>query len=263
MPQLNLERFDEFLATIPDLLPEDAVDGADAYQFAQRLGISEQELQTLGVCDVTGQHSALNRAMLRKRCDSSQTDAELKGAILSIFAWGGMSHGHPLRIWQSEKAMPTLIEIIRSMRATGESLDPVAAFKMFRVARREGKLPYLGVSFYTKVLYFFFPGSPKVEAPILDQFSAKSINALFDDPPVPLWGAMPAAPANPDTAAAMYARYLECVDILRSGLKSRTGEQFSRSHVEWLLFRPGPGSWRTTSQNYPATNGTNKGEKRC
>jgi len=263
MPHVLPKRFDEFMATVPVPMPEDSVDGKDPYKFAQNLGIHERDLQKLRLCDVAGQHGELNRTMLRQRCTSANTDIEIKGAILSIFAWGGMVHGHPLRIWQSEATMPALIKIIKDMRNKGTDLDPVAAFMMFKEARIEGTLQYLGVSFFTKILFFFFPGSPAVEAPILDQFTAKSINALFDAPPVPLWGDMPADPANPKRACAIYARYLECLDILCIELQKRTRQAFSRSQVEWLLFRPGADSWREIVKKNNYCNTNFKGGKSC
>ena len=263
MPHLTPGLIGKFIETIPFSFSEDIVDGADPYKFGQKLGLSEQELRSLGLCDANGQLGALSRSMLRQRCDSARTDLELKGAILSIFAWGGMGHGHPVRIWKSPTVMPTLIKIIRDMRTKGKDLDPVAAFRLFREARLKGDLKYIGVSFYTKILFFFFPGSPEVEASILDQFSAKSINALFDNQAVPMWGDMPAEPADPAKASAMYARYLKCLDILRSTVQERTHRSLTSSQIEWLLFRPDPDSWRASVAIANGSNKTRKGEKRC
>jgi len=263
MPQVSIKRFEEFMATIPVPLPEDTRDGEDPYEFARKLGIHERDLQKLGLCNASGQHEELNRTMLKQRCTSANTDNEIKGAILSVFAWGGMVHGHPLRIWRSETTMPALIKIIKDTRNKGTELDPVAAFMLFIKARNENLLRYLGVSFFTKILFFFYPGSPSVEAPILDQFSAKGINALFDVPPVPLWGNMPAQPANPERACGIYAGYLACLDILRGELKKLKHQSFSRSQVEWLLFRPEAGSWREFVKNNNYSNTTLKGGKSC
>jgi hypothetical protein len=138
-------------------------------------------------------------------------------------------------------------------------LDPVAAFMLFNTARNDGLLPYLGVSFYTKVLFFFFPGSPAVEAPILDQFCAKSINALFTPPVVRMWGNMPAVPTDSGKAAVMYRQYLECLDVLRTKIKARIGMSFSRSQVEWLLFRKEEGSWREVVTAAASANKVNNG----
>jgi len=236
------ELFTLFLTTVPEPLPPDIPEGIDPVVFARRLGLSEDELRACGLVGIDIPIGKLTRDALRIRCDKAVSKDEIIGALLSIFAWGGMSHGHPSRIWHSPSTMSNLVGIINELRRLGKHISPLDGFRLFAEARSHGLLPFLGLSFYTKILFFFFPDHLGNEAPILDRFVARSIDTLFDNCPIPLWGGVPAESDQPAIVTMMYDRYLSCLDELRNQMQIRTERIWSRSQIEWLLFRPGP--WR-------------------
>jgi len=235
----------------PIPLEDGKAEPGDPYLFAKNLGIDEQTLRAYKLCDKAGRHGPLTRDELRLRCDSAESDDEIRGAILSVLAWGGMSHGNPDKFWNQTNGAKPLISVIREMRCGGKKLDPVDAFMLFHKAWAAGELPYLRISFYTKILFFFFPGSPGTEAPILDQFVAKSLDVLFDpEPGNPSFTGpddFPRQSQNAQSARVGYRRYLDCLDMLRQRPELRAKAELTRSQIERLLFRPG--AWR----NYVAS----------
>lgn len=243
MCQLNPQRFRRFLAL--NNLPEEDNnrDGNDPAVFmSHALGLDDATLRRYKMRGGSTRPGPLTREELRQRCDVARSDDALRGAILSILAWGGMKPQNLRGFWRSGIGFETLIELIRKMRVAKLPLDPVEAFSWFKAERQAGHLPFMRISFYTKILFFFFPGHPTSEAPILDQFVAKSINALFDGNPIPMDGDFPSDTLGKASACNAYRRYLKCLDILRERLAQHYRRSFSRGEVEYCIFRPGP--WR-------------------
>jgi hypothetical protein len=230
----------------PVLIDNGGPQPGDPYVFASNLGLDEQTLRAYKLCDAAGVHGPIARDELLRRCKAAESDNEIRGAILSVLAWGGMSHGNPQKFWTGTNKAESVICIIREMRCEDKNLDPVKAFSLFNTARVHGKLKYMGISFYTKILFFFFYGPPGTEAPILDQFVAKSLDLLFRNGSSrnAFTGSdgFPKEYASEESSGSMYRRYLECLDALRQEMELRTQIALSRSQVEWLLFRPG--AWR-------------------
>jgi hypothetical protein len=243
MCTLSSKEFKKFLELNPVLLGDGSPEPCDAYQFAKKLGLDDQTIQAYKLSNAIG---PINRSELRQRCDLVKSDDEILGAILSILAWGGMSHGNPGKFWSKTNCAEPLIRIIHEMRCTDQNIDPVDAFMLFHKAWSKNDLPYMGISFYTKILFFFFPGSSEIEAPIIDQFVAKSLDVLFctDSKHPNFLGSdgYPKQYQNSQHARSSYQRYLSCLDTLRQQPELCTQTKFSRSHIEWLLFRRG--FWR-------------------
>jgi hypothetical protein len=95
----------------------------------------------------------------------------------------------------------------------------------------------LGISFYTKLLFFFRAESNSY---ILDQWTAKSAHLLFEPPPV---GLSTFGLPDPDTSPESYESF--CADLERLGSPwGWTGED-----VERAIFDRRGGCWRSQVQS--------------
>jgi len=214
--------------------------GMSPYEFSKKLGISDKDLKKYGLYDGGATTKFLSRNELKILCESAKTDSEITGAILSVLAWGGMSHGNPKRFWNSPDGLNAVVTIIRKMKTYAGQLDPIVAFSWFAKARSEGKLKGMAISYYTKILFFFFPSYMNIEAPIFDQFTAKSINVLFSDCPIPMQGDFPKESQKPEKSTEVYRQYLNCIDILRRNISTYHNTPCSRGQMEYLGFPEQP-----------------------
>jgi hypothetical protein len=153
-------------------------------------------------------------------------------AYACIMAWGGRDFGNYRRsLLNNGIAIARLVESLRASTATRAE-----DFTATRKAADE--IPGLGISFYTKLL-FFLRGKP--DAYILDQWTAKSATVLFPDTKI---GLTASGLPDPNTTADQYEAFCKnletCCGIQGWGEAWKTGED-----VEMTIFDRPRGSWRT------------------
>ena len=151
-------------------------------------------------------------------------------AYAVVMAWGGQRMSH----FRSSTSNIHLLDLVKQLRTS--KLSRSEDFERCRVAC--AGIKGLGISFFSKLLYFL---RPKTDAYILDQWIAKSLSVLFHPSPVRMapWGG-----PHPMTTATEYDACCEAIEQLGSKLGGWRGDQ-----VEQLLFdRPG-GKWRTYVTN--------------
>lgn len=156
---------------------------------------------------------------------------------VAILAWGGMRENYARRLFQNWKYLNPIIERIRS----GSIKNRKLAFQLFYESRAKGYLPGLGISYYTKLICFL---NHKLNAYILDQWTGKSINLLWQEPFIKFTGNWVNDKNNSDTYEEFCNRIEELADLL-------VDEPIT---VEERLFSNGghnPGAWRRhLKENY-------------
>ena len=176
----------------------------------------------------------LTRVALRAIC-LNRTVAPLE-KYACIMAWGGQRFGN----FDVSIGSRTLARLIQDLLASANNRQ----IDFLATQAAAALIPGLGISFYTKLLFFL---RPVQDVYIFDQWTAKSL-LLLQFPPVirlgPL-GNAGFARAHPATTPAEYERFCQTVDDLRTvlwpGFPAATAEQ-----VEMAMFdrsRP-DGFWR-------------------
>ena len=173
----------------------------------------------------------LDRQQLRQLC--RDTDVDVLIGYAAVMAWGGRG------------------EFSRNYRLslTGESLDRLReALHALRDSKNERKTDFeniqkaainiegLGISFYTKLLYFFRENS---NAYILDQFTAKSAFILFNDCKIKLTHA---GYPDPKTIPEAYDWFCGEIEEIAN---SRKESGWTADKVEQAMFDKRNGSWRS------------------
>jgi hypothetical protein len=97
-------------------------------------------------------------------------DEELAIAILS---WGGMNREHGKSLFEHKE----WIDIITKMR-NNEIVTRKVAYELFAELRKNKKLKGMGPAYFTKLICFV---NPNFKGYIMDQWTSKSINLLFDN----------------------------------------------------------------------------------
>ena len=114
----------------------------------------------------------LRRSDLRKICQDNQVDPLC--AYAAVMAWGGMNLEH----FKLSITTPNLlVDLLKYLRGT--TADRLHDFNKLKAA----SIPGLGISFFSKVLYFFRPNH---DSYILDQWTAKAYNLANPKAPIPL-----------------------------------------------------------------------------
>ena len=171
----------------------------------------------------------LTRDQARSICLNQQIGDFQAYAV--VMAWGGQRMSH----FRSSANDNHLLDLVKQLRTS--KLSRSEDFERCRVAC--AGIKGLGISFFSKLLYFL---RPKTDAYILDQWIAKSLSVLFNPSPVRMapWGG-----PHPMTTATEYDACCEAIEQLGLKLGGWRGDQ-----VEQLLFdRPG-GKWRTYVTNF-------------
>ena len=178
-----------------------------------------------------------------------------------IMAWGGMVNraNNPQMLYRKLKAdkqaRVAFIRVLDKIRYG--NISNAESFDLIQSLRDSGYLPGLGVSFFTKVLYFLRPGK---HAFILDQFTAKAINYLNSKDPknypkIQMSGDMPSS----SLTGKDYEAYNQAVKQVAIDLKQDLGNM-SPEEAEFTIFgafgnafRPQVDKWFKTQprQNEP------------
>jgi hypothetical protein len=170
----------------------------------------------------------LTRDQVRAICSNNKVGAFQAYAV--VMAWGGQRMSH----FRSSANDSHLLDLVKQLRTS--KLSRSEDFERCRVAC--AGIKGLGISFFSKLLYFL---RPKTDAYILDQWIAKSLSVLFHPSPVRMapWGG-----PHPMTTATEYDACCEAIEQLGLKLGGWRGDQ-----VEQLLFDRPRGKWRTYVTN--------------
>lgn len=178
------------------------------------------------------QQGRLNRSQLRALC--RDLDVHVLIVYAAVMAWGGrglMSRNYRLSLQQ--KSLDTLVSALTTLRNGNNSRKE--SFQIFQVAAEEIK--GLGISFYTKLLFFL---RRDYDAYILDQFTAKSAQLLFNPPPVRLTSQ---DYPLPDTTPDEYEDFCSKIEELSSDIQ-QTNANWTSEKVEQAMFDIRGGIWR-------------------
>ncbi len=208
--------------------PPDVAVGRSPIDYLRRLPNSAVHLAS-----VAGYRTGarLTRSELRAICLDPAATPMAKYAC--IMAWGGQN----FRNFDLSVGAPGLEPLVLALLASANNRQ--TDFVNTQVA--SAAIPGLGISFYTKLLFFL---RPIQDAFILDQWTAKSI-LLLQFPPVIGLEQPGFARADPATRPAEYERFCQAVEALR-GLLWPVGPPPTGEQVEMAMFdrsRP-DGFWR-------------------
>jgi hypothetical protein len=194
------------------------------YTAAGAVGIAPSDwvrrLKLAGVPDANRlPQSPLDRAAVRQICRDNNKSV-LFGYACAM-AWGGQGLGptrpHAQSAWAAHADLKPILELLRT-----QPLNRGQAYELFLNGTR---IPGLGPSFWTKLLFFF---AERADLYVMDQWVAKSVNLLVGRPLVPLVGGCPPR----DTPPAVYNTYCEEIDRIAKnlGLSGSQAEEKMMSH---------------------------------
>lgn len=153
-------------------------------------------------------------------------------AYACIMAWGGQRMDHYRSTLRFDREIACMVDCLRGSTRTRE-ID-------FHFAQSRAKpIKGLGISFYTKLLFFL---RPDPNAYILDQWTAKSAHLLFPKIGISLTGVgLP----DPRTTSQVYGEYCKSLESCCGphgwGPNWKTGEDvevsfFDKPHGPWRLW---------------------------
>lgn len=181
--------------------------------------------------------------------------ADPKNSNLKLFfyilAWGGIVNRarNPQmlvkRLMTDKVARTELLRTLDKIR--NGNLTNAQAFDEFQRLRKNKTLQGVGVSYFTKVLYFLRPGKHSF---ILDQFTAKAMNYLHSKDPnsypqIPMDGDMPAN----NLTGQDYEAYVKGVEQVAKDVRKSIG-QISPEEAEFLVFGAHGKKFRDAAQAY-------------
>ena len=189
------------------------------------------------LCELTlawpGAHplGQLTRIQLRKLCRDAEVHVLI--AYAAVMAWGGRGvDSRNYRVSLSAESLPYLTAILTKLRASSKNRQ--VDFAEMQLAAEN--IPGLGISFYTKLLFFF---RDQADAYILDQFTAKSAKLLFDPCQIVLNASGYPDADNTPLSYEWFCSAAESMGAGRTTLPIWTGEQ-----VEQAMFDVRGGVWR-------------------
>ena len=190
----------------------------------------------------------LTRTQLRKLCRDTKVDVLI--AYAAVMAWGGRGVNSPnYRLSLSGPSRTALIAILKQLRISPQTRQ--ADFDAMQ--RAAENIKGLGISFYTKLLFFF---RKKDDSYILDQFTAKSAKLLFDPCQIVLNSSGYPAPDNTPASYEWFCASAEAMGRGRTPPPTWTGEQ-----VEQAMFDVRGGVWRKYLRSIYGKAGSKKTQK--
>ena len=190
----------------------------------------------------------LTRIQLRKLCRDPQVDVLI--AYAAVMAWGGRgvdSRNYRLSLSKASRSalIPTLTQLRASKANRQDDFDAMQ--------QAAWNITGLGISFYTKLLFFF---RKKADAYILDQFTAKSAQLLFDPCQVVLTTSGYPHSDNTPEAYERFCADAEALAATRNPPPAWTGEQ-----VEQAMFDVRGGAWRKHLRSIYGKNGSKRAKR--
>lgn len=172
----------------------------------------------------------MTRQQVRAECRDSSKPV-LHGYICAM-AWGlqgaGKSNAHVAAAWCHRARIERLLT---RLRAGG--LSRRAAYDLFAAH----PIPYLGPSYFTKLIYFFSPGDAPLGY-IMDQWTGKSVNLITGNHVVRIYNDSPSSLNTGEN----YESFCHVVDLIARVLHSTGDETKQRLFSQGGLAR---GRWRT------------------
>lgn len=195
---------------------------------------------------------SLNRVEVRAICREQKNHLLL--GYLCAMAWGGQGLGrtrrHAVNAWKHRHAINDKLRHLRS----DSTISRAEAYNLFQA---EKSIPGLGPSYWTKLIFFF---SEKEDRYIMDQWTAKSINFLYDLPVIPMNGDMP---DSKKCDGGIYDKFCACIEEITAAANQRKNEDriWTGDMIEQRLFSSGgrnPGAFRLLikqwwSKRHPVT----------
>ena len=175
----------------------------------------------------------LNRDQVREVARDMEVHSLV--AYACIMAWGGRNFRN-YRLSLENNNSTKVVELVTYLRKSTASRE--IDFDYAQTAAT--KIPGIGISFYTKLL-FFLRKTP--DAYILDQWTAKSAMVLFPNTGIELtYAGLP----HPKTSAKNYGDFCRAIDGCVGDSPSAWGKAWTNGEeVERTMFdRPG-GPWRS------------------
>lgn len=208
--------------------PDQGPVGTPADPYLKELPASS-EAYDASIAKLPGQGKIkLDRSQVRKVCLDRQIHPLV--AYACVMAWGGRNFSNYRRSIASE-SVDALVGLLKHLRDSKQSRKNDFAHTQNVVSGING----LGISFYTKLLFFFRPND---DSYILDQWTAKSALVLFSGCGVRVNSAgLP----RPDTSPEVYEAFCRAIEVFGTELGPNwtTGEE-----VERTLFDHPRGKWR-------------------
>lgn len=175
-------------------------------------------------------------------------DLSKEELAIAILSWGGMNREHGKSLFQNKE----WLNLIDKMRKN-EITTRVEAYELFKNLRKNKKLKGMGPAYFTKLICFV---NPNLKGYIMDQWTSKSINLLFDNKIVALTNSGHVADKN---NASIYEDFCLKIEFLADLLNLKPID------LEENLFSNGgfnKGKWRQFVVNNWNHNGKNKTTKK-
>jgi len=226
----------EFCKIFPNPPQQQPAVGNDSDRYLEELSNLVPDL------NVGNFPSLLPRIELREICQDPNQNQLIVYAL--IMAWGGQRMNH-YRASIQDHPRSNLIFLIDYLRTSIDSRS--TAFATTRDYCT--KIPGLGISYYTKLLYFL---RPKPNSYILDQYTAKSSALIFDHIKINNQG-MP----DPQTTGTDYNQFCENIETFAREL----GGEWNPDLVEQAFFGKGT-QWRNYLGTFFPKTSTEPSKKR-
>lgn len=177
-----------------------------------------------------GGKNPLDRAQVRAVCIESKVNPLVAYACIMAWGWRNFSN---YRLTLKQPALKNLKSLITKLRSSKLSRK-----NDFSLTQNSAKnIKGLGISFYTKLLFFLRPAA---DAYILDQWTAKTATVLFPGVGIKLTAAgLPSPQTTPRTYESFCAALDSCTGTTGWGKAWTTGEE-----VERTIFDRPNGQWR-------------------
>ena len=224
---MNQQNLNKFLACFPNPPSQPAVGDSPQIYLEKLNSLCELTLDW----PATHHTGQLTRKQLRALCRDSNVDVLI--AYAAVMAWGGRGVDSPnYRLSLRRESLPSLIDILTQLRASKKNRQADFADMQQAAENIKG----LGISFYTKLLFFY---RKKADAYILDQFTAKSSKLLFDPCQIVL---NQSGYPHPDNTPESYEWFCASAEAMADG--RTTPPTWSGEQVEQAMFDVRGGSWR-------------------
>jgi hypothetical protein len=157
-------------------------------------------------------------------------DLSREELAIAILSWGGMNREHGKSLFQNKEWLNLIDKMRRNEITTRDE-----AYELFKNLRKNKKLKGMGPAYFTKLICFV---NPNLKGYIMDQWTSKSINLLFDSKIVLLTNSGHVGDKN---SAAVYDDFCLKIEYLAGLLKLKPID------LEENLFSNGgvnKGKWR-------------------
>ncbi len=212
---LNQKHLNEFLEIIKnkDIQKEQPAVGHIPRNFAKKV-LKDNDPRLLLLND-----KKLTRKEVRESCQNKNITIDI--SLINILAWGGQRRNMFQLTWNTIDNLKPTIEKIKEGK-----INRKEAFEELSDICNKKKVKGISVSYFTKILFFY---SKNEDSPILDQWTAKSVNLLWQNKIINIKNNLP----NPKTTSDEYEEYTNVVTELSKKIDK------SISDTETFLFSVG------------------------